>query len=386
MHSQYGGSGIYIFEKCAGALRMYPYAPEEVESEPAKIGTANHEAGELAIKLGVNAYDLIGQTFNGIEFTSAMADNVQIYVSEVQRLKAQYPDAVVLIEVKVTMSSVSNDVFGYVDCAIYVASQRLLIVGDYKNGFGVVDAGTIQLKHYIVSLLDTYNLWSAVDHISGFICQPRADHIDGQMRYVQYTIADAVQFREMFRQIVLTTKDPKAPLVAGEHCRYCKARASCRTRLERTLDLAFPDAPIEVLQPEEVLALFAELPSIRSQFDKIEELAQMYAQGGKKLEGYKLVKRMARHECIDENGLVEAILSHPASNIKDKTVLYNMRLKGKTALKDIPGVPKTVVDKFFKAPENVGTELVQISDSRPAVGSDSVIGIYEPVQLFDSLI
>lgn len=383
MHSRFGGSGIYILAKCPGALRMYAYAPEEIEGDAAKLGTCKHEASEFAIKTGVNAYDLVGMTFNDIEFTDSMAADIQLYISEHKRLITLYPDAVVLVEVKVTMSSVNNEIFGYVDLALFIPSQRKLILGDYKSGYGIVESSTIQLKHYTVSLLDTYQLWQHVDTIDVFICQPNGDHIDGAIRWSNYTIHDAVNFQKEFQQIYYGAISPDAPLVAGDHCRYCKAGPICRKRIYRTLDLLFPDAPAEVMADGEIMEIFKELPAIKTQIDRIEQLAQTKAAAGVRLDGYKLVRKIARHVCDDEDALVKEIMEHPASNVKDRTTLFNMRLKGKTALKEMPGVPKSVVNKHFHAPENVGTELVRDTDPRPAVGSDSVAGIFEPVRLFE---
>lgn len=379
-HSSYGGSSIYILDKCPGALRLYPAAPAEVESDAAATGTCAHHGGELAIRMGLSAYDLVGMTFQDREFTQAMADDVQIYLSEIRRIKAENPDAVVLVEPKVTMHSVSDEVYGYVDCMIFVPSKRWLFIVDLKYGYVLVESSTMQIKHYAVSTLDTYQLWSKVDVVQGIIVQPRGEHIEGEVRRINYTIADCLQHQRRFSEIYAETKKPDAPIVAGEHCHYCKVSPICRKRLLRTLDNLYPDAPLELLEKGEIMELYKELATMKRQADKIDELANQYSKAGVKLDGYKLVTKRAFHECTDEEALVSEILNHPASNIKDRTALYNMRLKGKSALKDMPGVPGSVVNKYFKAPDNVGTELVKVSDRRPAIGVGSGIGKFNSVE------
>lgn len=379
VHSKFGGSSIYILDKCAGALRMYASAPEETESARAEEGTAAHKLGEFCLKSGLSAYDCLDLTFNNHIVTSTMANDIQLYIGDVRRLLAEHPDAIMKVEPRVVMSSVSDEVFGYVDVLIFVPSLRKLYVCDLKYGYGLVESSTMQLKHYAVSSLDTFNLWDYVDTVEGIIYQPRGEHIDGEIRNVLYTISDCLNFRARFQQIYNEAKQLNAPLVAGEHCRYCKASPICRKRLLRTLDMLYPDAPLETLDPGEVMLMFKEVSTMKRQAEKITELANVYGRSGKRLEGFKMVKSMARHECIDEDALVAEILTSPAATIKSKTELYNMKLKGKTVLMNTPGVPKSVVSKYFKAPDDIGTELVSVSDTRPAIGIGSGIGRFSSV-------
>lgn len=378
-HSSFGGSSIYILDKCPGALRMYKHAPPEAPSPQAEEGTAAHHLSEFAIKMGLTAYDCLDMTFNDHVATKSMVDDVQLYISEVRRIVAENIGAVLVIEPRVVMSSVSPDVFGFVDALIYIPHKRKLIIGDLKYGYGLVESSTMQLRHYGVSSLDTYRLWEAVDTVDGFICQPRGEHIDGAIRYVTYTIAEMRQHQQRFSQIYNVAMTNDAPLVAGEHCRYCKASPICRPRLDRTLRMLCPDAPLETLGQSEVMQMYKEYSTMKRQLDKIQELANQYGRSGVKLDGYKMVKSIARHECTDEDALVSEIINSPSSSIKDKTELYNMRLKGKTALMTMAGVPRSIVSKFFKAPDNISTELVSVSDPRAAIGIGAGIGRFEPI-------
>ena len=359
---------------------MYPSAPEEEESEAAATGTSAHHAAEFCLKMGLNAYDCVNLEFYGRIVDESMAADIQLYLSEIRRVLAENPDAIMYAEPKVYMSSISLEMYGYVDCLIYVPSKRTVYVIDLKYGYVLVESSTMQLKHYAVSAMDTFQLWHKVDLVEGVIIQPRGEHIDGEVRRVHYTIADLLQFQRRFSDIYFETKRPDAAIVPGDHCHYCKVSPICRKRILRTLDKLYPNAPLEVLDKGEVMELFKEVSTMKRQADKIAELANEYARAGKTLTGYKVVKKRAFHECTDEAQLVNEILTHPASSITDSTSLFNMRLKGKTALKEMVGVPASVVNKFFKAPDNVGTELVSVSDKRPAIGIGSGIGQFSKVE------
>lgn len=379
VHSRFGGSSIYILKFCPGSLRLSKDMDDFGTSAAAEEGTAEHEMSEFALRMGISTYDCVGLTFNNHVIDETMAADGMVYVGEVRRIVAENPGAVLLVEPKVVMSSVSTEVFGYIDAMVYVPNKRKLYTGDLKYGYGLVESSTVQLQHYNVSALDTFGLWDKVDEFESFIVQPRGEHIDGDIRRTYYTIADAHQQREMFRQIYLSAISDDAPVVAGEHCRYCRASPVCRARLMRTFNLLYQDAPLHTLAKGEVMEAYKELATMKRQLERIEAKANEYGAAGQKLDGYKMVKRKAFHICEDEAGLVNAIMTHPASGIKDRTQLYNMRLKGKTALRDIPGVPRSVVNQYFKAPDNVGIELAPLSDTRPAVGIGAAIGRFEPV-------
>lgn len=379
MHSKFGGSSIYILAACPGSLGLAADLPDEAETDSAAEGTAAHRFSEFCLKWGVNPKECIGLTFYNHQVTAEMAEDIQLYVGQINALKAMYPDAVIKIEPKVIMTSVNNAVFGFIDFFCFVPSKRKLIIGDLKYGYVLVPSTTMQIRHYAVSSLDTYQLWDQVDTVEGFICQPRGEHADGPIRWIYYSKADMIAAQQEFLQVYHTAIGPNAPIKAGEHCHYCKASPICRARLERTFNLLYQDAPLHTLDDGEVMEAFKEIAVMKRQIERITDRANELAKGGKKLDGYKLVKRKAFHVCDDEDALVSEILSHPASSVKDKYQLYNLRLKGKTALKDLPGVPKSVVDKHFRAPDDVGYELAPLSDARPAQGVGSGIGRFEPV-------
>ncbi|AUR86191.1 protein of unknown function DUF2800 [Vibrio phage 1.083.O._10N.286.52.B9] len=373
-HSVYGSaSAMSRTAECAGHIRMtklfHSMYPELVaKTNPAaEEGTAAHDLGEFCLRLGVDTYDCIGMEFNNHTVTDTMADYINVYVGEIRRILSENPDAVLMVEKRVVMSSVGDDVFGTGDCIIYVPSKRKMYNIDLKYGFGIVDVNdNIQLAHYGVSTFDTFQYWDLVDTVEGMIIQPRADHIDGVIRRFTFTRADLIDWQRKFVNIVALAKLPDAPLNAGEHCHYCDASPICRPRMIRTLSMVGHDKPLEYLLPDEILSLYKEKGAIMKQLEKQQILAVALAKSGKRLDGYKLVKAKAYHSCDDEDAFVSEVLNHKDCSITSDE-LFNRKLKGKTALKNIKGVPKSIVDKHFSAPPTSLT-LVKNSDSRPAHG------------------
>ncbi|AHK11766.1 PD-(D/E)XK nuclease [Shewanella sp. phage 1/44] len=373
-HSIFGASGMAMTEACPGQIRMNKLFksmfPELANrSNPAaEEGTAAHELSEFALKLGCETSSCVGSTFNKHVVTEAMADYVNVYVGEIRKILAENPDAVLMVEKRVTMLSVASDVFGTGDCIIYIPSKRKLYNIDLKYGYGVVDVtDNIQLAHYSVSTFDTFQYWDLVDTVEAMIVQPRADHIDGVIRRFTFTRNDLIEWQRKFVKIVDVARRNDAPIVAGNHCTYCDAAAICRARILRTFEMAGLDAPLETLSEDEIMTIYTEIGTLTRTLEAVKQVAVNLGKSGKRLKGWKLVKARQWHVCDNDDAFIADVMADKRTTLDDDYALYNLKLKGKTDLKKLKGLPTDLVDKHFKAPSESLT-LVKNSDSRPAYG------------------
>ena len=373
-HSVFGASGMHKTANCKAYPRLsklfkklYPELVSKTNPS-AELGTSAHDASEFAIKMGVETYDCIGMTFNNNVVTEEMATYLNVYVGEVRKIIAENPDAILMVEKKVVMSSVGSDVFGTGDCIIYIPSKRKLYNIDLKYGYGIVDVfDNIQLAFYSVATLDTYQWWDLVDIVEAIIIQPRAEHIDGVIRRHLFSRNDLIEWQKRFVAIVNEARRNDAMAVAGAHCTYCEAAPICRARLKRTMAIVGHEAPLETLSTAEVIAFYKEIKVMTMQFEKMKELAVHLGKSGANLgSDYKMVKAIQRHVCNDDDAFVKDVLNHPDCKLVGDE-LFNQKLKGKTDLLKIKGMPKAVVDKHFKAPPTALT-LVPMTDKRPAYG------------------
>lgn len=373
-HSIFGASGMAITEKCPGQIRMnrlfksmFPELADKPNA-PAAEGTAAHELGEFALRLGCETSSCIGSVFNKHVVTEAMADYVNVYVGEIRKILAENPDAVLMVEKRVTMTSVANDVFGTGDCIIYIPSKRKLYNIDLKYGYGIVDVNdNIQLAHYSVSTFDTFQYWDLVDTVEAMIIQPRAEHIDGVIRRFTFTRADLIEWQRKFVKIVEIARRDDAPIIAGDHCKYCDASAICRARILRTINMLSLDGPLHSLSEDEIMGIFTEIPTLIRTLEALKEVTINLGKSGKRLKGWKLVKAKAWHVCNDTDAFVTEVMADKRTKLEDDYDLYNLKLKGKTDLKKLKGVPKDIVDKHFVAPPDTLT-FVKDTDPRPAYG------------------
>ncbi len=383
LHSNFGASSMAIVMGCAGAYHAQLELPDST-NPAAEEGTGAHMASEFSMAMGVDLGEMVGMVFNGITVTEDMITYLEIYVGEVTRILKMHPDAVFMLEKRVTMSSVAEDVFGTGDCMIYVPSARTLYNIDLKYGYNVVDVNqNVQLAHYGVAALDTFGLWTEVDVVEGVIVQPRKETIDGVVRRERQTVHDMLRWQKTFANQIAIARDPNAPRTAGEWCTYCKARATCRKRLERTFSLVGLDASLEQLDTEELIALYNESKTIKSHLDAVAEEVIRRGRAGENFHhhGLKMVKAIARHSCEKPDELATKIkASHP--DITD-AMLFNQKVKSKTDLKKIKDaegnkIDPKLIDGFFTAPPTSLT-VAPMHDKRISQGRGAALGLFSPV-------
>jgi len=376
-HSAHGYSGQSRIIACPGSAAMQE-GFANTSNPQSELGTAVHEATEFALNMGIKCEDVIGMTFNGIVIKENDAHAGDVYVNYVNEIMRIYPDAELIIEGKVYMHSIDAKLlWGTSDCIVIVRSQRLLIVGDYKNGYGIVEVedeqmvfgsnsirGNAQTVGYGLATMDTYNLHGQIDWLTTFIAQPNVDHIDGPVRVRTYTVDELKSWHDVYRYTHSLALEGVKHRQAGKHCKYCRARGHCTTRLTYILQLLQIDQAIATCDAEQLIAIYNEIDVITYTLEAVKEQVIKLARKGHKIPGRKLVKGIVRASCSDEDGLVKEAVESGINREK----LFNMKLKGKTDIKTIIG--KNLADKYYVTPE-AGYTLVGLSDKRPAVMADS---------------
>jgi len=365
VHSGFGASIMYQVLGCPGSVNACRGLEDET-NDAAEEGAAQHELAEWCLRLGFNAIDGLGKTFNKrFIVDEVMAQNVQIYLNHIRSIRINYP-GISYVEGKVRMSSVANDIYGTADHIHICYEQRTGFIDDYKGGFLVVDEEeNPQTAHYAVSMLDTYKLWFTLDKVVCTIIQPNGDHVRGDIRSVTYTIDELMVWRDTFSKAISAARQKDAKRIAGEHCRYCLANTDCRPRMLRTILKCSFDAPINQVSDEEVNDFIREIPTFKKTIERMEKHALWLARGGKRYKDFKLVKGVVKAICTDEAALVAEALAKGIT--KDR--LYNPgKIKGKSVLKPLLG--QDVVDKYYETPV-AETKLVPLSNSSTAVGNNA---------------
>ena len=356
---------------------------KEADSPFAEEGTLAHEFGELGVRLITGditqkQYDKKVAPFRSHPmYYAEMEDEVQEYVDYVygQLLEARKrdQDAVLLIEQRVDLTHLIEDGSGMCDAIIVACGGMEVIDLKFGKGLRVYAEENKQLQLYGLGALWQYELAYDIKNVKLTIVQPRLDSISS------WDI-DAQALRDFGDNEVT----PKAKLayagegdqVAGDHCRFCKVKGSCRAFAVKQLDAMkadfHPDNLSEVkfenrdhllLSEEEILAIFKVRGNIEEFVNAISAHVLKEALDGRAWPGFKLVEGRSNRAWLDA-GKVEQVLTN-AKYDKDK-FMSEPKLLGIGAVEKLVGKTKfdSVVGEFVIKPQGKPT-LVEQSDKRP---------------------
>ncbi len=379
VHSKWGMSGQGIIFACPGSVNMNEYSVDSSNVQSEK-GTAVHEMSEFSFSFGIPLKDLMGTKFNGVKVTKPMVDAAQEYIDVLDKF-ASIPTVLSKIEVKVGISSIDpKRLWGTGDYIGIDETMRNLYVGDYKNGYGIVEVysdqfiyavqsvkkGNVQCIGYALGVLDTYNLWDKMDHVVIFIVQPNKPHKDGIVRSHTYTITEMHEWKELYRATHELSLRPDAPRRAGSNCKYCGARGFCSTRITHTMETMKLNSDFAHCTPDQLIGIYQDADVMIKAIEGVKTKVEQLARQGHAVPNYKLVKGIARGVCEDEDGFIAEVIERGL----DPALLYNKpKIKGKTVVKAIVG--KVLADKYYAVPD-VGLTLVPNSDPRVTYRADNI--------------
>jgi hypothetical protein len=305
--------------------------------------------------------------------TDEMAEAVQVYLDFIETTIQDGDD--IRIEQKVSLDKLDppRPMFGTADCVIYRRQERHLFVMDYKHGVGVaVEAeGNPQLRYYALGALLSLDDDEPCDKITAVIIQPRAQHTDGPIRSETIESGDLIDFAADLVDGVKKTLQPDAPLVAGRHCRFCKAAPLCPAKRDQALELAQLEFGDDGLLPNRVDPRQMSIEQVSNYLkvaDQIEDwLRSLRAhvlsalESGQSVPGWKLVNKRATRVWANKEK-AEAWASE--FGLADEEV-YDRKLRSPAQIEKIVG--KKNLPEDLVASVSSGFTLALEADKRPAI-------------------
>lgn len=149
---------------------------------------------------------------------------------------------------------------------------------------------------------------------------------------------------------------------AGNHCQFCKVKATCRKRAEYNLELARYDFAVPAsLTDEEIEIILSKADALTSWVTDIKEYALQQALSGKAWNDWKLVEGRANRKYINESAVAEKVKSAGFD-------LYDHKVLGITAMTKLLGKAKfeELLEGLIEKPQGKPT-LVPMSDKRSAM-------------------
>jgi hypothetical protein len=197
------------------------------------------------------------------------------------------------------------------------------------------------------------------------IVQPRLDSISTEELSVEELIAWAENEVEPKAALAIAGE---GEFCAGDHCRFCRARFTCRARAETNLELAkydFQDSFL--LSDDEVADILAKAEELQKWTADVQTYALDQAKNhNKKWPGWKLVEGRSVRKYTDEKAVAEILSA--AKYAEDK--IYDKKIFGITAMEKNIGKKNFTELLSGLVIKPVGKPvLVSESDKRPEISS-----------------
>ena len=363
-HSIFSPSASHRILNCPPSLMLCARAEEHLSPYAAE-GTDAHALCAYLVEraLGRDVKDPTGDLeYYNVEMQSCAEGYASFVMEEFERAKVACPDARVFVEQRVDISRWVPGCGGTADCIIL--SDGELEVIDYKHGTGIpVSAsseefgGNPQLMCYCLGALEMFDGIYDIGSVKMVIYQPRRESLS------EHTMskADLMSWADgTLAPIAKLALEGKGEFKAGDHCRFCRVKATCRKRAEYNLETAKYDfaMPAE-LEEYEVDAILMMVDRLTGWANDVKEYALSEALKGKEYEHFKVVEGRSNRKYTSEKDVaktVEAAGYDP----------WEQKLMGITAMTSMLGKKKfeeLLGDLTYK-PRGKPT-LVLKSDKRP---------------------
>ena len=301
-HSVLSASAAERWMACPGSVRLCAQCPPAPESRYAREGTVAHSVAECAISGKRELWEMMGEP----EVTPEMLTHAQTYADHVKFLKG--PKGKLWVEKRVRLSSYDKRAFGTSDAI--VLSDTTLHVIDYKYGAGhavEVDENP-QLRFYGLGALETLpaKAIEKVETVAIHVVQPRAPHDNGAIRSEWLTRDDLSAWGHFALEPAMrATRAKDAPLVAGDHCRWCNALPFCpeHGHLPAVVGGGAFNSKLPAprsLTPTQIGLVLESQPIIEEWFKAIYGIAKDRMEHGEEVPGWKLVEGRRNKKWKDE--------------------------------------------------------------------------------------
>lgn len=371
-HALLSASGASKWLNCTVAPRLEE-GFEDKESDFAKEGTLAHEFAELGVRLAIKQitqkeYDkqtkpLYDSPYYAIDMLDEVQKHVDYVMDVYSEALSRSKDALIQIEEKIDLTHYIEDGFGTNDDVIIADGVLDVIDLKYGKGVRVSAIDNSQLKLYGLGALRANELAFDITTIRLHIVQPRLDHIS----VWEISAEDLRAWGEdVVKPKAIQAYAGEGEQIAGDHCRWCKAKARCKAFADKNLEVAKHEfAYPHLLSDQELIDAFKMMPSIQDWLTTVSEYLHAEALKGKKWPDFKLVE--GRSNRVWKNDIevatkleAEGYQESQICNIKLKGIGDIEKLLGK---KDFP----VILDGLVIKPQGKPS-LVPDTDRRPALG------------------
>ena len=306
-HAYLSASASHRWMACPPSARLCAQEDDRT-SEYAIQGSCAHELGQFLVEqaLGRECRDPTEDlTYYNAEMQEAAEAYRDFVMEQVNAAKALCREPLVCVEQTLDYSKWVQHGYGTGDCVI--VADGLLHVIDLKFGVGILVSAdhNNQLMCYALGALDTFGCLYDFDRIRLSIFQPRRDNVDTW----ETSKAELLRWaEEVLAPVARLAYKGEGEFKAGDHCQFCKVKATCRKRTEYAMELArfdFADPP--TLDDDEIAGILPRIDTLVSWAEDVKAWALQQALSGVTYPGWKLVEGRSNRKYSDEAAVAAVV-------------------------------------------------------------------------------
>ena len=306
-HAYLSASASHRWMACPPSARLCAQEDDRT-SEYAIQGSCAHELGQFLVEqaLGRECRDPTEDlTYYNAEMQEAAEAYRDFVMEQVNAAKALCREPLVCVEQTLDYSKWVQHGYGTGDCVI--VADGMLHVIDLKFGVGILVSAdhNSQLMCYALGALDTFGCLYDFDRIRLSIFQPRRDNVDTW----ETSKAELLRWaEEVLAPVARLAYKGEGEFKAGDHCQFCKVKATCRKRAEYAMELArfdFADPP--TLAEDEIAGILPRIDTLVSWAEDVKAWALQQALSGVTYPGWKLVEGRSNRRYSDEAAVAAVV-------------------------------------------------------------------------------
>ena len=234
-----------------------------------------------------------------------------------------------------------------------------------EKGFQVSAVDNSQMRLYALGAIAEFGFLYDIEKVKMTIIQPRLDSISTD----EMTVDDLLKWaEEIVKPIATLAIKGEGDIKAGDHCRFCKAKAVCRAQADKNMEIAkYEFADSKLLSEEEIADILSKVDELTKWATGVKEYALDAAiNNGVIFPNYKVVEGKSNRRYTDENKVAEILLNEGFQ----ESMIYTKKLDGISKMETALGKKEVVrlLGDYIEKPPGKPT-LVPESDKRPVFNS-----------------
>ncbi|MCF2674616.1 DUF2800 domain-containing protein [Fusobacterium varium] len=375
-HAILSASGASRWMACTPSARLEEQFPDST-SEYAREGTLAHELCELKVRknliepMHTRTYNSKLKKIKEHElWQDEMDRHTDTYLEYIQGLVHSFScTPAVMVEKKVDFSSYVPDGFGTADCIIIADGTLHVIDFKYGKGVAVSAENNPQMKLYGLGAYLEYSFLYAIDKVKMTIVQPRLDEVISEY---EISVTELMEWaEEVVKPLADMAYKGEGTYIAGNHCKFCRAKATCRARAKMNLEVAkFDFKEPALLSDEEVGEALRQAQDLAKWAEDLKDYALAESLKGKLIPGWKAVEGRGSRVFTDNEEALKVLIN---SGI-DETMLYERKQLTLAQIEKVLGPKqfKELVGSYVEKAAGKPTLVVE-TDKREAITNEDSI-------------